>query len=368
MKLPYSFFILSILTGLLAACRTETAEQPPAQAPFTITAYYAGDANGLDAYPVEKLTHIVFSFCHLQGNRLSVDDQKDSLTIQKMVSLKSRNPEMKVLLSLGGWGGCETCSDVFSTQEGRKEFVASLKELQSYFGTDGIDLDWEYPGISGYPGHTFKPEDRENFTYLVQELRKEMGESTTISFAAGGFDRFFDNSVDWAAVMPLVDRVNIMTYDFVTGCPMTGHHTNLYSTPEQERSANHAIRYLDSLGVPRSKMVIGAAFYGRVWENVEPLNNGLFQAGTAKESVHFKRLDDYFTEHPGFQVMWDSTAQAPYAYDPQEKLFLTFDNKESVTKKTEYAKTGGLNGVMFWQLVGDKTEDGLLGEMYKASR
>src|SRR3954451_6759816 len=96
---------------------------------ISVIAYYAGDAKSVDEYPIEKLTHIIFSFCHLKGNELSVDSENDAETIRHLVSLKKRNTSLKVILSLGGWGGCKTCSEVFSTNEGRKEFAQSTKEL-----------------------------------------------------------------------------------------------------------------------------------------------------------------------------------------------------------------------------------------------
>src|SRR5690606_10326806 len=134
----------------------------------------------------------------------------------------------KVILSLGGWGGCPSCSEVFATAKGRKEFSESVLALNRSFKTDGMDLDWEYPTIEGYPGHRFVPEDKDNFTALVQQLRQTLGEKYEISFAAGGLHKFLDESVDWKAVMPLVDKVNIMSYDLINGySTTTGHHTAL---------------------------------------------------------------------------------------------------------------------------------------------
>ena len=141
------------------------------------------------------------------------------------------------------------CSDVFSSAEGRKEFSQSVLDLNKLYGTDGIDLDWEYPAVEGYPDHAFKPADRPNFTALVRELRNTLGNKYEITFAAGGFQQFLDDAVEWKEVMSVVDRVNLMTYDLVNGNSIvTGHHTGLYSSPEQHESTDNAVQYLIKLG------------------------------------------------------------------------------------------------------------------------
>lgn len=334
---------------------------------FAIIAYYAGDDKAIDQYPVEKLTHIIYSFCHLKGNQLVVDDAKDSLTIRKLVSLKSRNPQLKVYLSLGGWGGCKSCSEVFSTKKGRQEFAKSVKSLLKTYHADGLDLDWEYPAIEGHPGHPWKLEDRPNFTDLVKRLRKQLGWGYELSFAAGGFTKFLEESTEWQKVMPLLNYVNVMSYDLTNGySTVTGHHTPLYSNEKQVESTDRAVRFLDSIGVPMKKVIIGAAFYGRVWENVPNVNNGLYQSGKFKRGVAYSGLWKYLQENPGFVDYWDDMTQAPYMYNAEKQLFLTYDNELSVTLKTKYAKQKGLGGIMFWQLGEDlpskrKLEDFLEG-------
>lgn len=329
---------------------------------FAIIAYYSAGPDQVDNIPAEKLTHIIFSFCHLSGNALTVNNGRDSLTIQKLNGLKKKNPKLKVILSLGGWGGCQTCSDVFSTAAGRKEFSESLLKLNAYFHSDGIDLDWEYPAIQGYPGHPFKPQDKVNFTELLKQLRKTMGPTYELSFAAGGFQKFLDESVDWKEVMKIADRVNVMSYDLVHGySTVTGHHTPLYSTPEQKESTDNAIQYLIKIGVPRNKIVIGAAFYARVWENVSAEKNGLYQAGKFKMAIDYK---DFATGLKDFQLYWDNTAKAPYAYNPSKKLFATFDDLQSIKLKTKYVVDQKLNGIMFWELSLDSYQNGLTDVMY----
>lgn len=368
---------IALKTLVLLAIYTNGFSQPQlkkagkVQPPLAVIAYYAGQAAQVDSFAAEKLTHIIFSFCHLKGNQLAVDNARDTLTIQRLVALKKRNPQLKVLLSLGGWGGCETCSNVFETEKGRQEFSRSVKGLLDYFKTDGIDLDWEYPAIAGYPGHRFVPEDKPNFTKLVIELRKAIGPKNEISFAAGGFTKFLEESIEWKKVMPLLDRVNLMTYDLVHGySTVTGHHTPIYSTPYQKESADNAIRFLDSVGIPRNKLVIGAAFYARIFENVDSVNNGLYQAGKFKRGVPFKAYSEVFAKDSGFVYHWDPVAQAPWLYNAAQKLFVTFDDTTSMRLKAAYAVDKKLNGIMFWQLGEDTFSDGLLDVIYneKAKR
>ena len=342
---------------------------------FTVTAYYSGDPEKVDSLAVDKLTHIIYSFCHLTGNKLTVDNDRDALTIKKLVEAKKRNKSMKVLLSLGGWGGCKTCSDVFSTAAARKEFSQSVLDLCKQYGTDGIDLDWEYPAVQGYPDHAYKPEDKPNFTALVKELRNTLGSKYEITFAAGGFQEFLDDAVEWKEVMSIVDRVNLMTYDLVNGnSVVTGHHTALYSSPEQHESTDNAVQYLIRLGIPANKLVIGAAFYGRMWENVADAKNGLYQSGKFKRGVNYKNFERDLSTSKGFVSYWDDVVKAPYSYNPQQKLFVTYDDKRSMDIKSKYVVDHKLNGIMFWELTHDTYQNGLLETIdqvkknYKGSR
>jgi chitinase len=335
---------------------------------ISVIAYYAGDAKTVDEYPIEKLTHIIYSFCHLRGNKLAVDNDDAAATIKHLVDLKKRNSLLKVILSLGGWGGCKTCSEVFSSNAGRQEFARSVKQLCEEYKTDGIDIDWEYSAIEGYPGHQYLPEDKHNFTLLMQALRQTLGNKYEISFAAGGFTKFLQQSVEWNAVMPLVNKVNLMTYDLINGySTLTGHHTPLYSTPEQIESTDNAVRYLESTGVPKNKMVIGAAFYARIFIADTNIHNGLYQPGKFEKSVSYKHFNRKSLEEQGYTYYWDDTAKAPYMYNPETKRIYTFDDEKSLALKTKYAIDKGLNGIMFWELANDNDTHDLLNAIDKAA-
>jgi chitinase len=96
-----------------------------------------------------------------------------------------------VIVSLGGGRGCKTCSDVFATNTGREEFAKSVNECHRYFGTDGLDLDWEFPNVEHFPGQKYSPADKKNFTRLVRTLRK-FNPQYELSFAAGAHEGIFE--------------------------------------------------------------------------------------------------------------------------------------------------------------------------------
>ncbi|MEO5893224.1 MAG: glycosyl hydrolase family 18 protein [Ferruginibacter sp.] len=350
-----TFFVLSALSSF--AQKKEVS----------ILAYYVGGQNP-DSFAIEKLTHIIFSFGHLKGNQFSIDNARDSAMIQKLVSFKARNPHLKVMLSLGGWGGCATCSDVFATRKGRRQFARSVRSVNDYFHTDGLDLDWEYPVVPGYPGHKFSLEDKRNFTALVKQVRKKIGWNNELSFAAGGSKTFIDSAIDWKPVMEKMDRVNLMSYDLVGGfAVVTGHHTPLYSAGATG-SAAYGVEQLIAKGVDKNKIVIGAAFYGRMFENVRDTLNGLYQEGKFLRGVPRRNFETELSRDSGFVSHWDSTAHAPYFYNASRNHFFTYDDERSVAEKTKYVIDQGLGGIMFWQLGEDLYRDGLLDAIYEVKK
>ncbi len=351
----------ALLFIVLLNCSIFIAAQTKGRNNIAVIAYYAGRTTMIDSFEVEKLTHLIFSFCHLKGDSLFVSNARDSATIERMVALKKRNPALKIILSLGGWGGCKTCSMEFSTKKGRRIFAKTTKSLINYFKADGIDLDWEYPVIEGFPGHAFSINDKANFTALVKKLRKKLGDKNEISFAAGGFDAFIDSSIDWRKVMPLVNRVNLMSYDLTSGFSTTsGHHTPLYSNSKQKESVDNGVKKLIAAGVSPDKIVIGAAFYARLFLVNDTTNNGLYLPAQFYHGLSFSHFADTINVKNGFIRYWDTTAKAPYAFNMQRKLLATYDDTESIKLKTEYVLQNHLNGIMFWQLADDSFTAGLL--------
>ena len=332
-----------------------------------IIAYYTGDVNTLVKYPIGKLDQIIYSFLHIKNDSLSFDNENSKQTLLALTALKKKHPSLKIIISMGGWTGCANCSASFSTAMGRETFAKTTLKILETYDADGIDLDWEYPAIEGPPGHHYEKADKENFTELIKILRQYFGPKYLLSFAAGGFTEYLENSIDWAAVSPLVDYINLMTYDLINGySTATGHHTALYSRPEQKESTDHCVQWLLKHQVPAKKLIIGAAFYARVWANVANKNNGLYQKGTFKYGVDYKQFSNKLSPDSGWVYHWDTLAKAPYAYNNLSNEFATFDDAKSLTEKVKYVYQYKLGGIMFWELLNDPFEKGRLQSIINA--
>ena len=337
-----------------------------AQSPYKIIAYYTGNGETIHQWPVNKLTHIIFSFLKVQNDSLGFRNEKQENSLRQLVELKKNYPQLKIMVSIGGWGGCAFCSEMFSSEKRRQLFAKTTVALFRKYGIDGLDLDWEYPAIEGYPGHTYTISDKNNFTELVKELRLQIGNDFLLTFAAGGFIKYLEQSIDWDAVMPQVDFVNLMTYDLVGGyATITGHHTPLMDYRQGQESTAKCVNWLLAKKVPAQKLIIGAAMYARVWENVPDTNHGLYQPGKFKRGVGYNDFSNYFSDTSGYIYYWDKKAKAPYQYNATKKLFATFDDKKSINAKTIFIIRKKLGGIMFWELGQDLKQDGLLEEMAK---
>ena len=342
-----------------------------------------------EALPLDKLTHIIFSFTEVIDNEMKFANDSDGLMLKKLVEVNNNHPKLKVMIACGGWGGSGGFSEMSRTTGNREKFVESVVRFLKEYNLDGLDIDWEYPGMPGI-GNPYIPEDKENFTALMQELRKgldKIGKDQVLTFAVAGWEEFF-NHVELDKVMPSVTYMNVMSYDLAGGDDsFTSHHTNLgwvkmediEGTPAATKileegdstkpySAEKIISYCMAKGVNPGQIVIGGAFYGKGWQGVPPENNGLYQLnrGPWAERNSYATIREKREDANGFVRHWDPIAKAPFLYNPTDSIFVSYEDTVSIRYKTEYAVKIGLGGIMFWSLGSDTPKDGLVDAIYKA--
>lgn len=245
------------------------------------------------------------------------------------------------------------------------------------FPFDGIDLDWEYP-CYGEAGIGASPEDRTNFTLLLAAIREALdklgeldGRHYLLTIAAGA-DQYYIDGTEMDKAQKYLDLVQLMTYDMRGGFQvLTGHHTSLY-TPTGDLfriSTDASVNLFVRAGVPKEKIVIGAAFYSRMWNQVPGRNRGLHQmAGSVGGyGPDFTALTAEYIGKNGFVRYWDEEARAPYLFNGSS--FISYDDEESIRHKCDYVKASGLGGLMFWEFGCDRTrrllnaiQDGFRGD------
>lgn len=305
---------------------------------------YVGSSERTGLPDPSKMTHINYAFG-------TVNDTFDGVVVQnpewlkKIVELKKVNPKLKIMLSIGGWGA-GGFSEMAGDDETRTKFVVDCRRIVDQFALDGIDLDWEYPSSSA-AGIKSTPEDTDNFTTLIKELRATLGKLNLLTFASVAQAQY----VDFKAVEPYLDFVNLMTYDMERP-PRGGHHSALYNSDNAKMSVDESVRMHVEAGLPKDKIVVGMPFYAH--------------ANTAKGYNDFEdytKIDSVFAGH---KFLWDEVSQVPYVADKEDgKLLCVYDNERSIAIKCKYIHDKGLKGAMYWVYGADGPKGTLRDAVYK---
>ena len=313
----------------------------------------------------QKLTRINYAFANIKGGRIVNGFAHDDQNLASLVALKQENPSLTVLVSVGGWLWSGAFSDMSRTQRGRALFISSVVDFVGRQQLDGLDIDWEYPGMPGAENH-FRAEDMQNYTRLLKELRsrfnkleKQLHRPLYVTIATGASSEFLSHT-EMKKVKKYVDTVNLMAYDYYQpdSDAITGHHAPLYTNPADPKkiSDDNSVQEYEKAGVPASKIVLGVPFYGHVWGQVPATNDGLFQPG--KEIPHGNAS---YGDGPeamlknGFIRYWDPVAAAPYLYNAEKQIFFSYDDPESLALKCKYVRAHKLKGIMFWDYESDTT-------------
>lgn len=286
------------------------------------------------------MTHINYAFGHVNEtfDGVRIDNPE---RLRQLVALKQQAPQLKIQLSVGGWGSGRF-SEMAADSQKRKAFAADCRRVVEEYGLDGIDIDWEYP-TSKAAGISASPQDTENFTLLMRDLRRALGKQPLLTLATVASAQY----IHFKKILPYIDFVNIMSYD-MGNAPR--HHAGLYPSEHTGwMTASQAVEAHLAAGVPASKLTMGLPFYGR-------------GGAECPDFTDYREVEQWtgkFTTH------WDSVAQVPYLANAQGELVLGYENPRSLAGKCRYIVEHNLLGGMYWEYAGDTDEGELRRTLYE---
>lgn len=295
----------------------------------------------------DMFTHLIYAFADF-NDACDGFVIKNPEKLQAMVDLKKKNPELKVILGIGGYKR-EGFSEMTGDKKKRKTYVKKIKHIVDSLGLDGVDFDWEFPTTTD-GGHTASPKDKENYVNLVKDLRKALGKDKWISYFSLPYGAFIDHK----KMVPYVTYVHVSGYNVYN--PKKGerlyHQSALYPSKKVGSMCvrNGIARHMD-LGVPKEKILLGIPFYGR---GIEPFPSYLDCNKFAKYSGDLK-------------IFWDEEAQAPYYLNENGDLVLGFDDERSIKAKFDFIRANDIPGVFVWNYDSDY-DDHRLGKTIQKLR
>lgn len=301
----------------------------------------------------EILTHIHVAFGKLTMQGDIVFDYHPFL--RQMEQVRKWNPDIKIILSVVPQEP-DAFTVVSASEELRKNVEKTCARLVSQDGFDGVDFDWEYPCVPSN-GMNCTPDDRHNYTLLCEAAKRGMESAGggSVSIAAGA-DLYYIDSIEPERMAQVLDYVCVMTYDLKCGFhALSGHHTALYSSTGDifRNSCDQALRLFENAGFPKEKLLMGAAFYSRKWDEVSERYHGFLQLAKTGGGYgpNYDTLAEEYIDKNGYVRYWDDEAKAPFLFNGS--TFISYDDEESLTHKCEYVKREGIGGIFYWCHSGD---------------
>lgn len=389
MRSHHIFVVCLLLIGASRASAQEaTATAAPQQQ--RIVGYYryydVYEGYPVTSVPAADLTHLIYAYVDIseQGQCVTADRWADTQipypgdrpnerlkgNIKQLQLLRQDFPELKILMSIGGWERSARFSQVALTRTARIRFANSCVAFMRQYGFDGIDVDWRFP-VSGGAADGL-PEDVENYPLLVAELRGQLdywsGQDSRrylLTMSAPASPLLFDH-YRFPLLLPSVDWFNLLSYGFQGDwSEVASHHAPLRSNARDPRGeqvqqlynvAGAVGAYLDQ-GIPADRLVVGIGFFAQTWQNVR--DNGRFglyaPAGGVPEGTRPGGLLYYRDLAPlldsrDYIKYFDDEALAAWMYSPAERVAISYEDPVSVAYKVAYVRQMNLGGVALWEL------------------
>jgi GH18 family chitinase len=346
----------------------------------------------VDALHGDSVTHVIYAFLHVCGpGQLPEDAPKcvgksdyqiatsaiDDSFNDAFARLKARAPHVKVVASVGGWGGSDPFFHIADDAAPRAAFAKSAADfLRAHPAFDGIDIDWEHPTNNGSANgvQLGAPADGQGVADLMAALRGALNALTAenghkyILTGAINCEHVIVDKVNYRDAAKSMDYIFMMTYDFYGSWKKTiGNHTAPRASADgAEDGLDAAIRTMTAAGVPAGKLVAGVAMYGRGFTGVAKPAPGHGFSGEAHTGTYpapegssdWRELAARYVDRQGrglhgYQVVFDPRTHAWNLYNARNQLFMGYDDPRAVIEKGRMARDAGLAGVFAWELSQD---------------
>ncbi len=270
----------------------------------------------------------------------------------KFDSFLASAKEKKVNLSLAVF-----CSDdevitqmLENPEESAKNLIDDITPLIDQYGFTDLNLDIEQVKDAS-------PEARLKFTNFVKEVKNNLPENNSIilsiDISASAFVKN-TNLSDPKALVPLVDKIIIMAYDYhyigsyVTGpvAPLEG--AGIVSEFDTQAAVEAALEI-----VPKEKIILGIPLYGYEWEAIENVPRSAVIPGTGM-IISNQRAENFLSSCATCSAVFDNTDKENYIiYKDQETdtyHHVFYPNEKSTQYKIKLAKQNSLGGIALWAL------------------
>ncbi|KAJ49257.1 chitinase [Clostridium tetanomorphum] len=376
---------------------------------FTEWSVYGGHNNyKISDVPWDKVTHINYAFATIKNNKIALFDKWAATEMNfgdgwdspyngnlgQIKKYKKQYPNVKVLISIGGWSQSAGFHNVAKTTENRKTFSDSVVEFIREWNLDGADIDWEYPAFKregdtiDNPNDQGTPwadeEEKQTFTLLLKDLRKALDDAGKqdnkyyeLTAAVGcGKDKI--EKTEPEKYSQYLDFINIMTYDMNGAWEnVTGHQSPLYKNPydnheelvKEYYNVNTAMKLFESYGIPKDKLIVGSPYYSRGWKGVKndgPIKElpglfatatggakGIWDGGRAAGCNPYHYIKGTLEKDLSFKKYRDPYSKVPYLYSESKGEMYTYEDEISLGEKVKYVKDNNYGGIIFWELAGD---------------
>ncbi len=314
--------------GLEPTVCTETFE--PKQFDHEVIGFYPSWKHGV--LPVSRIrwdafTRVIYAFgLPTPGGQLRISD----LTQVETLVREAHAHGVEVYFSVGGGAGSDAFPIMAADPSSRRQFVF---EVVDYLGThclDGVDIDWESWTKDGDGNPDLA--EMQNLVSLLTEMREALNEGglqlSLDVFASDWFGRHYSD-----ALVPLVDQIHVMGYDFSGPWSSPGPHSSYEQAigAGADRSATGLAYWRAYRGWPIEKTYLGVPFYGRDFD----VGGG---AGIAYRDI---------------------VAAHPDAPDSDRVANIYYNGVATIEAKTHYVVNNSYPGVMIWEIAHDSEDENI---------